>query len=537
MNRLAWVWASPPDESLLGLAGRLEQGDLPEPREVLKHNRHRTVWLLPAPGGGLILKHYRERGGEALKTRLLGGRAEREFRAMEEFCRAGLPSARPVAYADRRARGRLDESWFLSREVPDAVTLHAALRAAPADGERAQGLARRAIELVAEMHEHPFWHRDLHAGNLLLDARDQLVVIDLHSIWRVPFLADAQRWENLSRLLFSMRESVDLERAPALMAHYARQRGEPEERVVRAMSRALRRFADDAVRGRAARCMRDSSEYEGCRTERGRLHHRREYAAECLEADIVAHLAAEQGAGPLLSDARASRVSRVEPGWTEARIVKHYLPSGAGPALRARLGMGRARGAWRFARRCRVLGVPTPQALALLEQPDGSAWLVTREVPDAQSLTDWAESLGHRRLGAPDRRLVARAVGHVVGRLSRSGLRHDDMSGKNVLLGSGPAEAVVDLRLRPDPSWPRVDLVDLDNMRRTRPHDPAALERMLGQLGDLPQLTRGDRLRFALGFQAGAGRGLPPAAVRAAQQRTRARQERRARLTAARSAG
>jgi tRNA A-37 threonylcarbamoyl transferase component Bud32 len=540
MGLPSWVWASPPDPTLLALVEGLAEGDLPEPREVLKHNRNRTVWLLPGTPAGLILKHYRRRAGEGFKTWLMGGRAEREFRAMEEFCRAGLPTARPVGFADEREDGRVVGSWFLSKEVVGARTVRQHQTALAPGSERALALALRVMDTVAQLHTYPVWHRDLHVGNLLLGDEDQIVIIDLHSLWRVPRLTARHRFENLARAVYSMKESIDLGRMPELAARYAERRGDDLASTVDSLRRALTHFADDHVRGRSARCMRDSSEYVGSRNGHGRLHRRRVYEPELLDVDIDRHEQAEAQGQDLLQVSRASSVSRARGPDDESgpRIVKHFRRRGLGSALRGLLGLGRARGVWRFTRRCRVLDIPTPEALALLERPDGSAWVITREVPGAITVTDWAEALRPGELGVPDRRGVAWGVGHAVGLLSRAGLRHADLSAKNVLVSPGPAEPVSDLRARPEPHWPRIDLIDLDNMRRCRPHDPDVLIRMLGQFGDLPEvITATDRLRFLRGFQRASGRDLPPAVVAAAMAGTLARQERRARLQAARRSG
>lgn len=530
MDSLSWVWASPPDRSLLDLAARLEESGLPQGLRTLKHNRNRTVWLVP--DRALVLKHYRGRPAEALKTALMGGRAEREFRAMEEFCRVGLPSARPVAYADRRSGRSLHESWLISEEVQGARSVAQALDVLPADGPEALRLARRAMSLTARLHEHPFWHRDLHAGNLLLDQGDELVILDLHSVWRVPRLWDACRWENLARLLFSMRGRVALDRSPALAAHYAAERKDAPELVVAAVQSRLSRFATDAARGRTARCLRVSSEYERQAGNGERGHRRRDYPRAEQARDLAAHLGRETLQEGLLARGRASCVTRTGPPGA-GRIVKHYLPRGPLARLRARLGLGRARGAWRAARRCRVLDVPTPEALAMVECRDGRAWLVTREVWPAVSVTDYAEDLTAGRAPHQDRRSVAWSVGHAVGRLWRAGLRHADLSGKNVLISAGPAEAVADLRMRPLTHWPRVDFIDLDNMRRCRPYSHAALARMLGQLGDVPAgVSATDERRFVLGLELGAGRGLPPGVIDRAAALTAGRQARRCRREA-----
>ena len=72
---------------------------------------------------------------------------------------------------------------------------------------------------------------------------------------------------------------------------------------------------------------------------------------------------------------------------------------------------------------------------------------------------------------------------------------------------------------------------DLDNLRRTRAHDPDALERMLGQLGDVPAwIGREDHQEFLRGFEASAGRPVPPEVLSRAGERVLRRQERRARL-------
>ena len=528
-SRVDWVWALPPTEALRHFADELVEGRLPPGHEVVKSNRPRTVWRVPQVAGGLLVKHYRVQTKDAWRALVSPGRAEREYRAMELLRLRGVPTVQPLGYADRRERGWLKEAWFLGRLVPDATTLADALAALPPGSEACWALAEQAAEVVARLHGHRVWHRDLHAGNLLLDAEGRLLVIDLHSMWRVPPLR-RHRMGNLAHLLHSMRASLDLDAFPRFVAAYARHRGEPVDQLVREVRVALAAFEADHVRGRSARCMRNSSEFVGERHVLGRVHRLRVYPPEALEADCTAHdEIVRAGGDDLLGDAPRCKVSRVnrEPG----RVLKEYLDRGLVAAWRARLGLGKARSAWKAARRCDVVGIPTPRALALLERPDGSARLVTDEVEGGCSLEEYLE--GARPPGLEvDRKELSRMVG-----LSRFGLRHDDMSTKNLMLAPGEPEATGDQRTEPPRHWPRVLLIDLDNTVRTRPHDPAALVRMLGQLGDLPPwVTRADRRRFARGFARAAGRGLPSAVVARADALTRIRQARRAAREAAAAA-
>jgi hypothetical protein len=117
-----------------------------------------------------------------------------------------------------------------------------------------------------------------------------------------------------------------------------------------------------------------------------------------------------------------------------------------------------------------------------------------------------------------------------VGRLSRAGVRHDDLSTKNVLLQRAPPARVRDVRDRPpDGAW-RALLIDLDNMRPMPSHDEAGLERMLTQLFDVPAwITRCDRRRFERAYEFAAGRplqrSLADAALAGAAARARRREQ------------
>jgi tRNA A-37 threonylcarbamoyl transferase component Bud32 len=536
-SRVDWVWAVPPSEELRDFADDLVQGLLPDSREVVKDNRPRTVWRVPDVAGGLLVKHYRVQPKDALRSLISMGRAEREFRAMEALCAVGLPSTRPLGFADRRRGVWLEEAWFIGRLIPQAASLAEAMARETPGSEACWELALRAADVLARLHAEPFWHRDMHAGNLLLDELGDLLIIDLHSMWTVPRLTRSMRLKNLAHLLHSMRAWICLDDLPRFIQRYAETRGESADALLPVTERALEVFTADYVRGRSARCMRNSSEFIGERGAQGRVHRLRRYTPEQLHQDLDLHDEAVRESGPrLLGNATRRRVTYVEDARGCGRVVKEYRDHGLLASVRAQLGLGPARHSWKAARRCQIVGIPTPIALALLERPDGSARLVTEVVREGFSLLDCVESLPGDH-SPRERRGLAYLVGHVVGRLTRAGLRHDDMSTKNLLLGPGTAAMTGDLRTNPPAGLREVVLIDLDGMRRTRPHDGPALVRMLGQLGDVPEgVGPADRTAFAAGFARGSGRRIPEDVVARADVLTRRRQERRAELQRLRSA-
>ncbi len=518
-SSVRWLWASPPDAAARRVAADLAEGRVPPDAEVLKSNRARTVWRVPTTAGGVILKHFKVPPRDRRLFLLRPSRARREYRVMEAFCRLGLPTVRPLAFAERWASGGLVEAWFIGRLVPDATTLADRLKSTPSSERGA--MIRQGLRLVAQMHRHPYFHRDLHAENILLTTTGEMLITDLHTVWRVPRLTRRIRVANLARLMFSIRDVLRLDEVPGYVRYYAECVGCPWDHLVGPVMEGLDAFERDHVRGRTARCVRNGSRFTRARVEEDRLFLRTGYGRDDLERDLAApgfELAAHDA---------PSGVRRVS-GPHGDMVVKHFSARGLWGRVRQHLGRGRARSAWIGARRLEVIGVDTPPGMALLECADGSAQLVTRALDAAVSLrallTGWGDD------PAPCmRRRVASAVGHAVGCLARSGSWHHDLSAKNVLIVDEPVDGIPDLRFAPPVDAPRVFLIDLDNMSLGGAFRERELSRMLGQIGDVPPwITRTDKLRFVRAYERVAGRSLTPGVVRRAQERTRRRQARRA---------
>ena len=535
---IRWTWGRAPDESLKALAADLEAGRVPGDAGLVKRGDRRAVWALPDVSGGVLLKHFRVRGWEPLLFVVRPSRAAAEYRSAAQLERLGVATPAPLGFGERRRGGMLVEAWSLARLVPDASTLGEALGRAAASGDE-EAIARwaaSAMRTVAALHRLPVLHRDLHANNLLLGPDGALLVIDLHSMRRVSGPSRQQRLENLARLVFSMRAAVDLRDAGALAAEYSAVRGEPDEALAADLAAALDDFERSYVEGRTARCLVDSTLFTAERLHDGRVYRRREYSIERLRADLLRHGQTVRASGPaLLGSTPRARVTCVDDEGG-GRIVKEYLRAGRFPRLRHVLRRGRARTAWVAARRLDVIGLPTPQALALIERDDGSAALVTRRIEGAVTLRTWLATLGDDARPA-ERRPLAAAVGHVVGRLARAGLRHDDLSTKNWLVADEPPPALRDRRDAGAPPRPGVLLIDLDNLRTVPRHDARSLVRMLTQIADVPAgVTRTDRQRFVRAFERAAGRPLPPEVAREALEGARHRAARRAELDRRRSA-
>lgn len=147
---------------------------------------------------GLVLKRYNLRkAGNLLKDFFRASKARRSFRKAYHLELAGIPTARPIATADRRIAGWLTRSYLLMEEIPDAVDLTNYFRGG---GQPSPELIHDAARLVAKLHDEGFSHRDLKESNLLLGASGQLHLIDLDGMTFLQDIPDERAAADLERL-------------------------------------------------------------------------------------------------------------------------------------------------------------------------------------------------------------------------------------------------------------------------------------------------------------------------------------------------
>ena len=120
-----------------------------------------------------------------------------EFDLMRTLWLAGLPVPRPLAAAVWRGRFTY-RAAILTARIAGATPLSQANR---------PEIWSNAGRVIAEMHRLGAWHADLNVFNILIDDQAQVWLIDFDR-GHLGHLTDAQRADNLSRLLRSVRKVV-----------------------------------------------------------------------------------------------------------------------------------------------------------------------------------------------------------------------------------------------------------------------------------------------------------------------------------------
>jgi len=221
--------------------------DTQEADRVLKRGAHRSVRRTLEQGLPAAVKRW-EAGGPWRNLRARSS-ARREFELAGRLHALGLPVPRPIALREDEGRPELVSDWVEGRE------LRLCLRAgAP------RALAETLGRALARAQRLGLSHADLHAGNVLVDARGDPWLVDLGGAALRASLSPAAREAALVDVCADLREHTSRSwRARALGAYLA-ELGEPRSAArARAIEARAQEHRREVIRHAQRRWLRDSS--------------------------------------------------------------------------------------------------------------------------------------------------------------------------------------------------------------------------------------------------------------------------------------
>ncbi len=492
------------------------------PCTVIKENMVRTVLSV----GHLVIKTYRIRGvAESMKYFVIPSKAETEWEMSRVLAKAGLDSVEAVAFGERKRGGLLDEAYFACIHLGDVKTL--AERLDGAEPDKRKRLAEAAAELVHALHAAGVYHRDLHAGNVLVTSAGKLHVIDLHRVSKR--IGTSGRYANLAKLFGPSGTCFDEEEARRGVDHYCKLVGSNNVRRVFLRVAALaEKIHKRHLKSRSVRCIKESSRFTIDRRPGFRIYRKRSLSAEDVQRIVNMHRAGEVVA-PRVHDSSSSFATRVECLWKEdspAVFVKEEKSRGAFRAILSCFTGSRTRRAWLAANALEVNRVPTPEPLAFVESALSGAGslLITDFIENASTLKEVARA----QPLSETRAAVVSAVAPIASALHRADVYHSDWSAKNFLLVPAPGS-------EGDNGPFLAYLVDTEAVRPHRRLGLVRIVKNLGQLNDVPTFTRAERMRFYHLYRADGGGSLSHEELRAVAAYTGRRIQKRMRKEARKS--
>ena len=160
-----------------------------------------AAWFITYHHQEAVLRHYK-RGGliaKLIKQYYVYTGAERtrswaEFRVLLHLCNKSVPVPKPLAALWRRRFLGYKAAIIVAR-VPQALPI----------AHQLENVCAKAVAIaVKQMHDARVWHADLNVFNILIDAQQQIHLIDFDKAQLLPVVTPKQRQNNLQRLQRSL---------------------------------------------------------------------------------------------------------------------------------------------------------------------------------------------------------------------------------------------------------------------------------------------------------------------------------------------
>lgn len=462
--------------------------------EVYRLRPGRLVIRVDGKAGPLFLKHFRSHGVGALKGLVRSAPAFREWTALQQARRRGVPVPRPVALGERA--GLLHHEGLLVMEALDGtLPLDTVLSGRDAlRGPQRWEVIREAARVIRRMHDAGVSQKDLHFGNMLLrPGTAGVYIIDFQRVKVGKAGRETIRLRDLATLHGRCLDASRTDRLRFLKAYVA---GPPplsvdlkplsallDRRGIRHRFRTWERLLRRSVLENHEFCPVRIAGFEG-------------FARRAYWNEIVQPLFQDPGAlftrpGVRLFKNNPRRTTAgLIPSSSGSLFVKRYNYRGVIYALKDLFRSSRARRVWIVANGLRRREIQTPFPYAYLERCRFGVALQGYLISEGVEGLGLHESFCRLRESGDwirRKRQLVRDVAALVRTLHERGVSHRDLKEQNILVREEASGRLSPL------------LLDLDGVRficvgwRQRAREVARLARAFP---DRSALSDTDRVRF-----------------------------------------
>jgi tRNA A-37 threonylcarbamoyl transferase component Bud32 len=428
---LAWTYR----EGLEGLTALDFAREMPA---GASENMVRIRGRLAAGGRGYFVKIFKHVGfGRSLKSLLFGHVAKKEFAASCYLASRGIRT--PEAIAVGLSRNTPDHAIIIFREIAGAVPVQDLfLKAESPVKERYLDLIART---TAALHRASFYHRDYHAGNLMLETdgpgAGDLWVIDLHRSSFPRDMFGRRGPKNIADIIHSLLPAVGQDDISRFLARYREENPAArwdEAAARRSIESRLIKIEERRLRSRTKRCFVNSSGFVVTRDPGRVVYARREISPEEITRVIGRFT---RGEGRQVKKDKKATIALVR-GDRGELCVKAYEHFAFSDLIKALMGRSRGHDSWRAAHALLLRGFTTPRALCLVIRRrffiPRAAYLVTESIAPRVEMARFIL----RNLEDGPHNAAARFVtdfASVIGSLHRAGVYHRDLKTSNIAVG------------------------------------------------------------------------------------------------------
>ncbi len=509
---------------------------------IIKSNRARTTLSTPFINGQrVIVKRYHSKGWfERIKYLFRPSRAKAEWDTMNALLDKGISTCVPLAYGERRRWGFLLDGSLIVKEIPDCLSFQAYIKR-HCSGIQSKDkillkreLLKKLANFIRDIHEKKIEHRDFHGGNILVTETDSgdpvFYLIDLHKARVCKRLSLRRKINNLALQCdipgfpFSRTDCL------RLIKYYNNFHDKKDFKSF--ALKALKRteiLKNKRLKSTTRWCLKSSNVFAVYKAKGVRIYYRKEYKI----ADILDLLRRvgnySEGfrrhnsitttpQSPPSQGGDKGEVKQILKRSSKSVVFLEEIPFGGVPKkvvvkynfcrsffdmLKKTFLDTRCRRAWIASNGLAVRGIPTPQAIALIEKKSfgftRDNLLLTEYVDGLLSVNDYISKYFNNDLNKK-KKLFIEELARLVRLFHDTGIYHGDLSGRNILVKEGSASG--------GENW-EMFITDLDAVSLWKKLTLKRQLKNLAQINDCPDcITNADRMRLFKTYF----RRLPPKA-------------------------
>ncbi|MFH1423021.1 MAG: lipopolysaccharide kinase InaA family protein [Planctomycetota bacterium] len=378
--------------------------------ELIKANPQRSVYLIKeSPANAVFLKlHNITKFLHKLKYLLFVSRARKEWDNIQLFKENGIPAPDPIAFYEERSFGFLRKAAIVTRAIKDAVPITEALMNSPAD--KPATLTELGKE-IKKIHNAGIAHRDIHPGNILVNDKG-FWFIDLHKAQES--ISKRAEIRDLGQIIFNLFNFAEMNELRALVNSYSGTK-DCERLWLKVLNKA-KQLQQRRIKSRAKRCLITSSKFTVDKIKSTTIYRKSDFPKE-----------------------EAIKIQDINNTADKTLFVKEYLPAGLFRNLRDLFQGSRGKRAWYAANYFSLVGLPTPEPLALIEDCKFKiakhSFLVTRLIKDAMPLDKYIHSTFVLKDFQKEGTLqFISTLADAVRNLHEKGIYHGDLKANNILV-------------------------------------------------------------------------------------------------------
>ncbi|HLE86905.1 MAG TPA: lipopolysaccharide kinase InaA family protein, partial [Candidatus Brocadiaceae bacterium] len=376
-NNIRWSIKGTPSGALKELINSLEYN---KNLVAIRQSSFKKVLKYTHNQESFYIKQYAVRNGlESVKSLFSSSKAQREWDKGNLLLKNNLLTAEPVSVGEKRHFGMLKESYIISRTIPGGMPFKERLvntkQLSVEHREINKNLLlRKFISYVKMVHEHGFFHGELHAENILVDQNDYtFYLIDVGRIKFRKRLPEPWKIYELARFFYSVLDICTNNEIAELIDNYASNTLTAKDKEIfhKSVFDKIYEIKRRLWNGRTKKCLKDNAVFKITTYGRYTINMRRDGDVNTLVDLINKHiLSFKIKSDNVIKSSSKTGITqiRVVNENTESVCIKEYRYPSFLEKIIYSFFRSSARKAWFAAHGILALNFLTPQPIALIEE-------------------------------------------------------------------------------------------------------------------------------------------------------------------------